>query len=528
MGKYLDEFMPDLKEFEDRTMKFHNEEISVKDYKGFSGGYGSYAQRGAKKHMLRLRMAGGRLTKDRMKCIFDICDKYTIPRMKLTTGESVQLHDVEASDLTAIMEMAWKGTMISRGGGGDFPRNVMMSPLSGVEAGEYFDVAPYVEAASEYLMNFIKGPKFPRKLKVCFSNSKKNYTHATFRDMGFVAREDGKFDLYIAGGLGANPKMGVLVAEAIEPTKILYYIKAMVDTFVENGNYDNRAKARTRYMQETLGVDGLKKAFLAKLDEALEKEELELDFVSYDFEVEIPDADGKALCVKNYENKNDKILSDKRVIPQKQDGLYSVFYQPIGGIITVDKLKEIYKAIEYMDEVELRITPEEGIYIINCDVEEVKKVLVATTDGARDLFETSVACIGATTCQGGIGDSQGLLNKCVEAVRKENFKDGVLPKIHISGCPSSCAAHQCGEIGFRGGMKPSEDGPKMAFAISIGGNYEQGKEVLAPTGKAIYADEIPDFLVELGRMISKEDKTYEEWIEGNMNKLEELVARYTA
>ena len=71
------------------------------------------------------------------------------------------------------------------------------------------------------------------------------------------------------------------------------------------------------------------------------------------------------------------------------------------------------------------------------------QVLVATTDGARDLFETSVACIGATTCQGGIGDSQGLLNKCVEAVRKENFKDGVLPKIHISGCPSSSHKHLC-------------------------------------------------------------------------------------
>ena len=63
---YLSDFLPDLKAFEDKIMAFDREEVTVGDYKGFSGGYGSYAQRGAKKHMLRLRMAGGRLTKDRL------------------------------------------------------------------------------------------------------------------------------------------------------------------------------------------------------------------------------------------------------------------------------------------------------------------------------------------------------------------------------------------------------------------------------------------------------------------------------
>lgn len=528
MSKYLKEFEPDLVEFHDKTLKFHNEELTINEYKGFSGGYGSYAQRGAKKHMLRLRMAGGRLTKERMKCIAEICNEYTVPRMKLTTCESIQMHDLEAETLSQIMKRAWHGSMISRGGGGDFPRNVMMSPLSGVEKGEYFDVAPYAEVASEYLMNFIKGPKFPRKLKVCFSNSPKNYPHATFRDMGFVARPDNKFDLYIAGGLGANPKMGVLVSEEVEPTKILFYIKAMVDTFIENGNYENRGRARTRYMQDTLGKEGLIEAFNKNLEKVLLTEELELDFVSYDFEVEIPDANGKAECVKKYENTESDILNNKRVIPQKQDGLYAVFYQPIGGILKQEKLKEIYDTIEYMDEVEARINPEEGMYIINCDVEEVKKVLAVTEDGANTLFETSVACIGAKTCQVGIGDSQGLLELCVNEIRKENFGDGVLPQIHISGCPSSCAAQQCAEIGFRGGMKQTHDGPKPAFAISVGGNYAQGKEVLMPSGKPIIVEDIPKFLIELGKMVEAENTTYQNWIVSNQDKLEALVEKYTA
>lgn len=80
------------------------------------------------------------------------------------------------------MEKALDVGIVTRGGGGDFPRNVMVSPLSGVEQGEYFDVLPYAEAASDYLMGFIKTVKMPRKLKVGFSNSPANETHATFRD----------------------------------------------------------------------------------------------------------------------------------------------------------------------------------------------------------------------------------------------------------------------------------------------------------------------------------------------------------
>ena len=103
---YLSEFLPDLEEFRKKTMQFHNKELTVVEYKGFSGGYGSYAQRGGNKYMLRLRMAGGRLTKDRLKFIVDSCDKYNIDRIKLTTCQSVQLHNLEEEDLCCLIEEA--------------------------------------------------------------------------------------------------------------------------------------------------------------------------------------------------------------------------------------------------------------------------------------------------------------------------------------------------------------------------------------------------------------------------------------
>lgn len=509
---YVTEFLPDLEEFREKTIKLHNGEMTVAEYKGFSGGFGSYAQRGGRKHMLRLRMAGGRLTKERLKFIADCCKKYHIDQLKMTTCQSIQMHNLEAEDLCELMEASWKAGMISRGGGGDFPRNVMCSPLSGVQREENFDVMPYAEAAGEYLMDFIKAVKFPRKLKVCFSSSPANEPHATFRDLGFVSNPNRTFDVYIAGGLGVKPSLGVCVAREIAPEKILYYIKAMVNTFTTYGNYENRGKARTRFMQEALGADGLAAAYQEKLEEVLAAENLEL-------KIESPEISKKG---------TGPAISDKRIIPQKQDGLYAVFYQPIGGNLSPAKAAELYELIKPMEDVELRLTPDEGLYIINCNGDEANKALEATSDGAQTLFETSVACIGATVCQVGIGDSPSLLSACVEAVRQANLPDGALPNIHISGCPSSCGAHQIGALGFRGGIKQTPDGPKPAFAIFEGGCHLQGKEALAEMGKPITVEDIPKFLVELGKMVAAEQTTYDKWAALHHDQLEQLIAKYTA
>ena len=512
MGKdFLTEFLPDLDEFREKTMQFHNKELTVPQYKGFSGGYGSYAQRGGQKHMLRLRLAGGRITMERLKFIVDSIEKYQIDLIKLTTCQSIQLHNLQAEHVGNLMEAAWKAGMVSRGGGGDFPRNVMASPLAGVSTDEHFNVMPYAEAAGEYMMNFIKAVKFPRKLKVCFSGSPENETHATFRDLGFTANSDRTFDVYAAGGLGNKPSLGLCVASHIKPEQILYYIKAMVNTFVTYGNYENRGRSRTRFLQETLGKDGLIHAYQEKLNEVFQTEELDISVTEPKV---VKEADGTP-------------TDFTRLYSQKQSGLYAVFYQPIGGIISPQKIKELYDCLKKVEQTEIRLTPEEGLYIINCTAKDAAAIQQITNDGAQNLFETSIACIGSGICQVGIGNSQELLKSCVKAVRKENFADGVLPKIHISGCPSSCGTHQIADLGFRGAVKQTPDGPKPAFAIFTGGCPLQGQEVIAETGQAIAADDIPNFLIELGHAVAAAGLTYEKWIPDHQENLNELIKKYT-
>lgn len=507
--QWIQTFREEIGTFTDTISAFQQGELDKKAYKGISGGMGSYAQKDATKHMLRLRMAGGRLTLERLKFLAEAVERYDIRKLKLTTCETVQLHDLSAEQVPSLMAEAICSDIFSKGGGGDNPRNVMCSPLSCVQPGEAFDVMPWAEAATKYLLSICRDIHMPRKLKIAFCNGVDDSVHSAFRDMGFQAQADGTFSLRIAGGLGNNHRMGVLVDEAVPVGEVLYYIKAMIDTFCAHGNYENRAKARTRYMQETLGPDGLKEAFLTNVAAAKAAGGLDLQLT--------PAAIEKA---------GDGEIEDARVLPQKQTGLYAVQYHPIGGCLPAEKPAELYALLKDMPQVECRVAPNETLYIINLTASEARKVLDATSDGARTVFEYSVSCIGAAVCQQGVRDSQSLLRAAVAAVREAGIPDGALPKICISGCPSSCGAHQAGAIGFQGCVRPVDGKPQPAFKMFLGGSDALGAAHFGEPVAVILEKDIPALLVELGQAVAAAGQTWEPWAEAHRSELDAIIAKY--
>lgn len=506
--QWLTAYRQEIEEFSEKARAFDRGEISRKDYKGMSGGFGSYAQRDAGRHMLRLRLPGGRLTPERLQFLARVAGEYAIDPIKLTTCEAIQLHNLTPDLLPTLMEQAAGAAIITRGGGGDNPRNVMASPLTGVQPGEAFDVMPWAEAASDYLLSICRDIRMPRKLKVAFCNGVDDCVHATFRDMGFVAQPNGTFRLYIAGGLGNNHRMGVPVVESLLPRDVLYALRAMVDTFCAHGNYENRAKARTRYMQETLGPDGLRRAFLQNLTAAKDKGGLDLE-----------------LAPRPVTKTGSGSLDDPRALAQKQPGLYAVAYHPIGGCLPKGKPAELEALLRDMPEAECRVAPDETLYILNLTAEEAARALAATADGAQTEFERSVACIGASICQQGVRDSQDALRRAVEAVRAAGLPDGALPRICISGCPSSCSAHQAAAIGFQGGVKPVPGGkPVPAFRLFLGGADALGRERFGEPAGFVREDQLPDLLVDLGRAAA--GSGWAAWRAARPDELQAILAKY--
>ena len=137
-----------------------------------------------------------------------------------------------------------------------------------------------------------------------------------------------------------------------------------------------------------------------------------------------------------------------------------------------------------------------------------------------------MSCIGASVCQVGLRDSQGLLRNIIEAVSGEHFADGVLPRIHISGCTSSCGTHQIGRLGFHGGVKRVDGVTKPAYTFHVNGREEQGEERFGEQWGSMLEEEIPDFFVELGREISASGTTFETWMEENPRRLREIAGKY--
>ncbi len=476
--QWLETLSEEVAAFAVAANQFDRGELSRKDYKGVSGGLGSYAQHDAKFHMLRLRMAGGNLTKERLAFIAQAVQKYSINTMKMTTCETIQLHNLTVDALPELMLDAVKADIFTKGGGGDNPRNVMASPLSGVQVGEVMDVMPYADAVANYLLSICREFKMPRKLKIAFCNGVDDRCHSAFRDMGFLAQSDGTFRLRIAGGLGAsNPKMGVEVMENLPGCDVLYAVRAMVDTFCQHGCYDNRAKARTRFMQDTLGADGLKEAYLANF--AARKAEGGLDL---------------QIAFAELTKQGHGEISGERVIAQKQKGLYTVSYHPVGGLLPPEKPAELLAVIAGMDAVTCRVAPDETLYILNLTAEEAQKVLDVTADGAVTDFENSVACIGAAICQQGVRDSQAVLKTCVEAVRQAGVS-GNLPKVAICGCPSSCAAPQSARLGLMGAAKNGQSG----FRVFLGGSDGLGKAAFGEVVAVVLESDLPAMFIELGQ-----------------------------
>ena len=80
----------DYRQFEQATEQFYSGEMDAKTYKGISGSFGSYAQKGGKASMLRLRMPGGVMTKEKLAFVVQSIKEYEVKRVHLTTCQTLQ------------------------------------------------------------------------------------------------------------------------------------------------------------------------------------------------------------------------------------------------------------------------------------------------------------------------------------------------------------------------------------------------------------------------------------------------------
>ena len=504
----------EIEGFREKGHKFINGELNLMQFKHASGGFGVYSHKGGKEFMIRLRIPSGITNVNEMYKVYEFANKYGLDKIHLTTRQAIQLHGLNIDEVCDVMKEALDNNIYTRGAGGNYPRNVAMSPLSGVEKNEAFDVTPYAVAAGNYFLERITTYKLPRKLKVSFSSGKEDAAHCTVQDLGFVAVKEGDkelFEVYLGGGLGQNPKKAVKYGELIEPKEVLYYVEAMVRMFMAEGDYENRNKARIRYILERMGEEDFLKCYKKHVDDVKDKENLEIDINN-----------------KVYDKQGIEVeIDNPRLIKQKQDGLYSVYLHPIGGQWRTDDVKKVLDLLSKFDDVEIRLAMSEGIYFRNLNGNEAKELLELTEDmGAKTKFEQSVSCIGIPTCQIGLCNSQATLNSVLDYFKENNSRLDILPKIHFSGCANSCGVHQISSIGFTGKKKRVGDKVDECFTLYVDGDYGIGKTKLGTPIGDIPAVKIPEFLLKLSNVVEESNLNFEEYINREKEDFKVLFNKY--
>lgn len=208
--------------------------------------------------------------------------------------------------------------------------------------------------------------------------------------------------------------------------------------------------------------------------------------------------------------------------------MYAIKYHPLLGNPSVEILKDLYNLVSSFQDVSIRLSTKEEIFITNLSAQEANKLAdMLSIDNASTDLQESVTCVGATICQQGLCDSSGLLQKIVEVDKEEKFADGVLPKLCISGCQSSCAAHQTAVVGLKGGKKKIDGTMADVFDIFYGGFELQEKERFGDIVGTVSAKNIPKMFRKLGKEIQAQNLTFERWIKNNKERFFQIVEGYT-
>ena len=179
--------------------------------------------------MQRIKIPYGGMTPEQLEVMAELAEEYSDGIAHITTRQDFQLHYVHLDDTPALMRRLAAVGITTREACGNSIRNVCGCPFAGVCRDEAFDVTPYADAFTWFMIGHPDAQNFGRKFKPSFSGCHQHACGlAAMHDMGMTAevREvDGNevrgFRVVVGGGLGAVPRQAKVYDEFLPVEEIL-------------------------------------------------------------------------------------------------------------------------------------------------------------------------------------------------------------------------------------------------------------------------------------------------------------------
>uniref|UniRef100_A0A7S2UZ54 Ferredoxin--nitrite reductase, chloroplastic n=1 Tax=Fibrocapsa japonica TaxID=94617 RepID=A0A7S2UZ54_9STRA len=462
--------------------------------------------------MMRLKVPNGIVNSDHMRFYADSVEKYGEEGgvVDITTRQNIQLRGVKIEDAPEIIDGLHARNQTSFQSALDSVRNVVGSPLAGIDDLEMVDTRELCNAINDLISldpetgtrgNPMWG-NLPRKFNIAISGSRDDYAHTHINDIGLVPTPHAE-----SGIMGFNVILGGYmsikrVAESVdadmwipaERNSVVTLCEAILRIFRDEGERKDRQKARLLWLVEAYGVDKFKEAVVKEVG-------------SYNRGVTVEDA--QPLPSTPFERR--KLLG---VHKQPQEGKCRVGIHVPAGRLSQKECREVADLADRYSAGEIRLTVEQNIILPNIEEDKVQELLSEPALNQPDsrlkvepgkIEGNVVSCTGAQFCSLALIETKANAEDVAKELEKRVVVDRDI-RIHWTGCPNSCGQVQVADIGIMGAPAKKvnpETGKAMAVPgckIFVGGRIgEDAHLALEPvkTGIPLATEDLVPVLVDI-------------------------------
>jgi nitrite reductase (NADH) large subunit len=193
------------------------------------------------------RIYGGVTSADELRRIADVADKYQVPMVKITGGQRIDLLGIKKEDLPDV----WKDLDMPSG-------HAYAKSFRTCKTCVGTDFCRYGVGDSTALGIAIErrfqGLESPGKLKLATAGCPRNCSEAMVKDVGAVAVEGGRWEIYVGGAAGAHVRKGDILTVVDSHEAVLLMIGRFIQYYRENAKY----LERTYGFVERVGIEKIR------------------------------------------------------------------------------------------------------------------------------------------------------------------------------------------------------------------------------------------------------------------------------
>ncbi|MCV7170293.1 NAD(P)/FAD-dependent oxidoreductase [Mycobacterium manitobense] len=213
------------------------------------------------------QMKGGVTDVAQLRTIADVAEKYAIPMIKLTGGQRIDLLGIRKEDLPAVWADLDMPSGYAYGKSFRTVKTCVGSDFCRFGLGDSTALGIAIEERFQGLAS-------PAKMKLAVTGCPRNCAEALCKDLGVVAVDGGRWEIYVGGAAGAHIRKGDLLATVDDPQTVITLTGRFLQYYRENANWLERTYA----FVPRVGIEHLRavvvddaEGIAAGLDERMQK-----------------------------------------------------------------------------------------------------------------------------------------------------------------------------------------------------------------------------------------------------------------